>query len=106
MPLSRRYSPEHPSSEECSFGMDFSAIIPVGVGIIGGAISIWRNTAPPTQADTEWTFVTPVTVRGRVVYCTLTGGIEGVDYQLVWTVNDTQGNTWQRTALCLCAQTS
>ena len=40
MPLSRRYSPEHPPGEECAFGLDYSPLIPVGVGIATGTLSI------------------------------------------------------------------
>ena len=32
MPLSRRYTPEHPPGEECNFGLHFSLVIPPGVG--------------------------------------------------------------------------
>jgi hypothetical protein len=105
MPISRRYSPEHPPAEQCNFGLDFSFIIPPGIGIVGGSLAIFTNTATPVAADADWT-KGPVTVRGRAVYAMLSGGIEGKDYQLRWTAIDTDGNTWPRTTLVLVAQTS
>ena len=85
--------------------MDFSRILPPGVTITGGQLDIFKNVAPPVAADTDWT-KGPMASRGRVVYCNLTGGIEGTDYQLRWEIWDSSGNTFQRTALVLCAQTS
>lgn len=105
MPLSRRYTPEKPPSETAVFGMDFSAIIPPGVGILSGSLDILTNTVPPVEASTQW-IKGPVTVRGRVLYANLGGGVNGTDYQLVWTAQDTQGNVWPRVGLCLVAQTS
>jgi hypothetical protein len=105
MALSRRYSPEHPPGESCNFGLDYSYVIPPGVGITSGTLHIFLNTYPYSSADTDWT-ASPVTVSGRTVYCRLTGGVEGKDYRLTWTVIDTDGNSWPRTTLCLCAQTS
>ncbi|HEX3524514.1 MAG TPA: hypothetical protein VHT52_20795 [Stellaceae bacterium] len=105
MPLSRRYQPEHPPGETSPFGMDFSAIIPVTVAITTGLLDIKTNTQPPVEAATDWT-VSEIQVRGRVVYATLSGGKDGVDYILTWTAIDTQGNTWPRSGLILCAATS
>ena len=105
MPLSRRYSPEHPPGEVCSFGVDFSFVVPPGVGLVSGTLAIFTNTATPSDATSEWT-IGPVTVRGRALYAMLKGGVAGTDYQLKWTALDTAGNTWPRTALVLCADTS
>jgi hypothetical protein len=105
MPLSRRYTPEHPPGESCNFGLDYSFIIPPGVGIESGSVSIWRNVIEPTLADAEWS-IGPVQVRGRAIYARLAGGLDGKDYQIRWVANDTDGNTWPRTTLVLCAQTS
>ena len=105
MPISRRYSPEHSPGDTASFGLDLSAIIPVGVGIKSGTLSIQTNTANPANADADWT-IGPVGVRGRAIYANLSGGVSGTDYQLQWTAYDTAGNTWRRTALVLCAETS
>lgn len=105
MPLSRRYTPEHPPGEGCNFGLDFSPLIPPGVGVASATLSIFTNTAVPLAADTDW-IKGPVNIRGRQVYCNLAGGINGNDYQLRWTATDTDGNIWPRTTLVLCAQTS
>ncbi|HEY4808583.1 MAG TPA: hypothetical protein VIH81_12690 [Roseiarcus sp.] len=105
MPLSRRYNPEHPPGESCSFGLDLSFIIPNGVSIESGTLAILTNTATPTDASSDWT-IGPVSVRGRAIYANLSGGVAGTDYQLKWTALDTAGNTWPRTTLVLCADTS
>jgi hypothetical protein len=105
MPLSKRYHPEHPPGETCPFGMDFSAVIPPGVGISSGALTIWTNAQPPVAADGDWT-KGAVTVLDRVLYATLSGGKDGTDYILRWTATDTAGNVWPRSGLVLCAQTS
>lgn len=100
-----RYKPEHPPQESCSFGLDYSNVIPVGVGIESGTIRIFTNAATPVAADSDWT-VGPVSVTGRAIWANLSGGVLGTDYQLRWTATDTQGNVWPRTTLCLCADTS
>lgn len=105
MPLSRRHTPEHPPDEDCLFGMDYSFVIPVGVGIAYGTLQIFTNTAVPALADADWS-MGPVEVRDRTVYARLSGGRAGVDYQLRWVAHDTEGNAWPRTALVLCALTS
>lgn len=105
MPISRRYTPELAPGESCSFGMDFSFIVPPGVGLTGGTLAIFSNEAFPQAADSDFT-IGPVGVRGRAIYATLAGGVEGKDYQLRWKATDTQGNVWPRTALVLCAHTS
>ena len=105
MPLSRRYTPEHPAGETCPFGFDFSPIIPVGVGISAGALSIFTNTQPPVAADADWTKGN-VTWLDRTLYATLGGGKDGIDYRLDWTATDTDGNIWVRSGLILCAATS
>lgn len=105
MPLSRRYSPEHPPGESCAFGLDFSPIIPVGVGLSSGALAIFTNTAAPVDASADWT-IGAVTVQGRALYAVLSGGVAGTDYKLLWTATDTMGNIWPRSCLVLCAETS
>ena len=105
MPLSRRYTPEHPPGEECNFGLDFSFVIPPGVGLSSGSLQILTNSAAPVDASAQWT-IGPVNVRGRALYAMLSGGVAGTDYQLKWTAIDTAGKTWPRTALVLCADTS
>jgi hypothetical protein len=105
MPLSRRYTPEHPPGESCNFGLDLSYILPPGVAVASGSLAIQTNTAAPVDATADWT-IGAVTVRGRAIYAMLSGGVAGTDYQLKWTALDTAGNTWPRTTLVLCADTS
>ena len=105
MALSRRYTPEHPPQDNCLYGMDFSFILPPGVGITNSSLSIYRNLQPPVAADGDFTKGSPFVV-DRATFCMLGGGVEGNDYQLRWNITDTSGNTWQRTAMVLCAQTS
>jgi hypothetical protein len=101
----KRYYPDHPSTELCYFGLDFSFVIPYGVGIAAGALSIFTNANPPAPADADWT-KGAVVVQGRSIYALLTGGVLGTDYQLRWTATDSVGSIWPRMALILCAQTS
>jgi hypothetical protein len=105
LPISRRFNPEHPPGESCSFGLDYSFVIPVGQTIEQGSLAIFTNTADPVPADADFT-ASPVEVRGRAIYATLSGGVSGVDYQLRFTASDTAGNVWPRTCLVLCADTS
>lgn len=104
MPLTRRYSPEHPPSESCLFGMDFSFVLAPNTTIVAAHIDILVNEAPPI-ATKDWT-IGAVEIEGAFVFARLTGGVEGVDYQIRWTVTDSDGNIFPRTALCLCALTS
>lgn len=101
----KRYYPDHPSTELCYFGLDFSFVIPYGVGIVSGTLAIFTNGNPPVAADADWT-VQPVLVQGRAIYALLTGGVLGTDYQLRWLAADSAGSVWPRTALILCAETS
>lgn len=106
MPLSRRYTPEIAPGELCTIGLDYSFVIPPGVGISSGTVSLWTNTVAP-QPSTDMS-LSAVTVRGRTVYAEVNAldVALGKDYQLRWLAIDTQGNTWPRTCLLLCAQTS
>lgn len=104
MPLSRRYTPEHAPGDACIYGLDFSYIIPPGVGIASGALSIWTNTVAPVESADF--VIGPVSWRGRTLYANVSGGVDGTDYQVRWRVTDTSGNIWNRTALVLCAETS
>ena len=79
-------------------------MIPPGVGITSGQLEIWENVVPAVPS-TDFV-VGPVQVRGRAVYANLSGGAEGTDYQFRWNAIDTDGKSWWRTALLLCAQTS
>lgn len=104
MPLSRRYTPEHAPGESSVYGLDFSFIIPPGVGISAGSLTVWTNTVAPVESS-DFT-IGVVGVRGRTLYARLSGGTDGTDYQLRWVANDTTGNVWPRTALVLCSETS
>jgi hypothetical protein len=104
MPISRRYSPEWAPGEATPIGADFSPLVPPGVGLVSGALTIWHNVVPPVEV-TDFA-IGPVSVSGRALYTTISGGTEGRDYQLRWVAHDTEGNVWPRTALLLCAQTS
>lgn len=103
--LSGRYRPPHPPFEVCTFMMDFSNVIPLGVGIASGTLDIHQNTVPPSEASSDWT-IGPVKVRGRALYATLGGGVHGSDYRLSWYATDTEGNVWPRTGLVLVAATT
>lgn len=108
MAITQRYQPEHPPGDACTFGLDFSQIIPVGVGIKSGTLAIMTNTATPSNANADWGWnaATPLMVRGRAVYASLQGGVLGQDYQFRWTANDTDDNVWTRVGLILCGYTS
>jgi hypothetical protein len=105
MPLSRRYTPEHPPGEECLFGIDYSFLVPPGVGLVSGSVSLWTNTPGDVQPSEDWV-IGDIHIEGRTMFAKLTGGIEGTDYQVRWTATDTHGNVWPRTFLVLCSQTS
>lgn len=103
MALGNRYFPPHPPGESCRFFLDYSPILPLGVVISDGDLDIVTNTNP-VQAQSDWT-QGDIEIFGRRVYCQCSGGVEGTDYQLRWTVTDSLGNTWPRTTLVLCAET-
>jgi hypothetical protein len=101
----KRYHPDHPSTETCYFGLDFSFVVPYGVGVVSGVLNIFTNAATPVPADGDWT-KQPAVVQGRAIYALLSGGVTGTDYQLRFTATDSMGGVWPRTALVLCAETS
>ena len=105
MALTRRYQPPHPPDETCVFALDYGFILPRGVTLASCTLQIFTNTNPPQEASGDWV-QEAVGISGRAVYCGLTGGTAGVDYQLRWVATDTLGNTWPRTTLVLCADTS
>jgi len=106
MPLSRRYSPEIAPGEACNIGLDYSPLIPPGIGISSGTLTLWTNSATPSPSS-DMTIGT-VTVAGRTVYARINAldVALGKDYQLRWVAIDTAGNVWPRTCLLLCAHTS
>lgn len=106
MPLSRRYRPEWAPGEGASIGMDFSPLIPPGVGIASHAINVLINSIPPAPiTSADFTFGDGG-IEGRIVWQFMQGGVPGRDYQIHWEATDTNGNIWPRTALLLCADTS
>jgi hypothetical protein len=105
MGINNRYMPSHPQGQSCQYALDFSNILPFGVGLAGGALQIATNTVPPVNAPADFV-VGPVSVSGRRLYANLAGGIEGKDYLLLWVAQDSLGNTWPRTCLLLCDATS
>ena len=105
MPISRRYSPSWAPGEGSLIGMDFSFVIPPGVGIVSGTLHFFDNLPIPVNADADWV-IGPVLVFGRILYTNLGGGVQGKDYQVQWVATDTQGLDWPRTALMLCSPTS
>lgn len=115
LPLSRRYTPEHHPGDQVTIGMDFSAILPLGVGITAPSLTIFTNRNPPTDAAADWTMLpimlddgttTLLRIVGRAVYALVVGGQPYFDYQFRWRITDTQNNVWTRTGLMLCSYTS
>jgi hypothetical protein len=113
MPISRRYTPAWAPGEGALIGMDFSFVVPPGVGILSGTLHFFDNTATPTNRDGDFVISgvvggqpNDVNVLGRILWVALGGGVEGTDYQLLWTATDTFGLDYPRTALMLCAPTS
>ena len=104
MPRTKRYSPELAPGEACVIGMNFDMLLPPSAVIVSALFKITTNTTPPTDAP-EFA-VGPVAIEGRAVYTTISGGISGTDYQLTWTVTDSDGHVFPRTAFLLCAPTS
>jgi hypothetical protein len=100
MAIGLRY-PTKPGSDACPYGFDFSNILPLGVGITSGTLEIVLNLNP-VQPQSDFT-QGEVLISGRRVYCPISGGVPGTDYQFRWSIADTLGNMWQRTALLLCA---
>jgi len=105
MSLNNRYLPSHPQGQSCLYCLDFSNILPAGVGITTGNLVIELNTVPPASAGSDF-IVGPVSVVGRRLYAQLTEGVSGRDYRLNWLALDSLGNAWPRTCLLLCAATS
>src|SRR5215472_4922438 len=101
MSLNNRYTPSHPQGDNQMYALDFSNLLPPGVGIATGSLAIEYNTVPPTP-QSDWT-LGPPSVVGRRVYCQCEGGLAAKDYRLTWTVVDSLANQWSRACLLLCA---
>lgn len=104
MALSRRYRPEWPPGETAYVGIDFSPILPPGVILTAGELQIVTNTNP-VQGQSDFA-QEAVVAKGRQLWCFISGGAEGIDYQLRWTGADSANNTWHRTGLLLCAESA
>lgn len=102
MALSRRYAPSWPPEQSSQVGIDLSPILPPGVSLESAALEIVVNRNP-VQPTTDWA-QDDVVWRGRQAWCRIAGGQAGIDYQCRWTLTDSRGNTWRRTALLLCAE--
>lgn len=103
MAVTRRYA-SWPPGEVAQLGMDFSDVLPIGTAIQTASLLILVNQSP-TLPQTDFT-QGAATIQGRQAWVPLQGGNAGTDYQCRWTVTDNLGNTWQRTALLLCAESS
>lgn len=104
MSLSRRYH-ACPPGESAWVGIDFSPVLPPGVTLSSATLTTVCNTNPVAPAP-EWVQLAPPTFLGRMAWCQVSGGTPGTDYQFRWSVTDNNGNTWNRTALMLSAQSS
>jgi hypothetical protein len=104
MALSRRYH-TWPPGEAGYIGMDFGAVVPIGRSVDYGRLSVVTNTNPTQDASASWQ-LHPVEHVGRQVWCWLSGGQAGIDYQFQWIVQDSWGDQWNRTVLMLCANTA
>jgi len=104
MALTGRYIPAHPPGESCVFALDYSFILPPGLGITSASLTFFTNTNP-ANATSDLT-ASAVTTKGRQVWATVSGGVEGTDYQFRWSATDSVGNVWPRTVLVQCAQTT
>lgn len=104
MAITRRYQPNWPPAESSIIGMDFAPMLPTGVGISAVSLAIFTNQSPvqPTSDFTQGV----ISIDGRRTWCLLAGGSAGIDYQCRWSITDTIGQNWIRTALLLCAETS
>jgi hypothetical protein len=107
MPLSRRWDPEFDPAESSLFGIDMSPVLAPGACITSAALSIWTNSAIPADAVAAGGIKAgDVLTEGTIAYARITGGVAGQDYQFRWLITDSDSNTWQRTVLGLCSQTS
>lgn len=104
MAITRRYQPNWAPAESSIIGMDFSPMLPPGVGISTVVLTIVLNQNPATPSN-DFTQGT-ISIDGRRTWCLLAGGNAGIDYQCRWGITDTIGQNWLRIALLLCAETS
>lgn len=104
MSLANRYTPSHPAGSTATYGFDYSPILEPGSTIASASLAVEYNTAPPApQGDFT---VAALLIAGRRLYAALSGGTAGRDYRVTWVATDDAGNSWPRTVLLRCAQTS
>lgn len=99
-----RYQPAKPPGEVATILLDYAAVLPAGRGLSGCTVTGYLNQNPPVPTS-DLIFGTPL-VRGRLAWCSVSGGVAGTDYQVAFSAADTAGNTWPRRVLWLCADTS
>lgn len=118
---SQRYRPPMAPGERSPVGMDFSNIVPVGVGIASCTLQIFTNTVPPVETDagfegsltadfaTIMTFGQPqqINIEDRFCWVWLNALDQtATDYQFLFEALDNSNAAWTRTALLLCTVTS
>jgi hypothetical protein len=103
--LTRRYVPALSPGETAVFAIDYSAVIPLGVGIAAAQLGIFDRASSGPATELTWG---SVSWYDRTAYAEVTAAntADGIDFLTLWTVTDTDGNIWPRTALLLCALTS
>jgi hypothetical protein len=120
MPISRRYHPEWVPGEKNSIGMDFSTVIPPGIGLSECNLFITTpsgNNIVDSSTDFTGTGYKPAvgadagyfttSIADRIAYVPdLAGGTVGKDYRFSWNAIDTSGNEWLRSVQLLCSYTS
>lgn len=86
--------------------MDYSAVIPPGVGIALGQCACFTNTNPPVASSLLTIGDVSIIGRTLVAFVEADPAAIGVDFQIQWIAFDTQSNVWPRVGLVLCAPTS
>ena len=102
VPFNNRYRPGHQPGDQAVYGRDFWRELPWGITIANVALQIFFHYAQPELAGGDWNIVGAPANAGRTVYATLNGGVRGFDYELRWSVTDSEGGVWTRSALLLC----
>jgi len=114
MPLSRRYTPEFAPGETSVIGMDFSYVIPPGVGIQNADVGLFLNAraaargSPVSPADPNDYSISAASWLGRTLYATLTLEHSALDkdFLVIWECLDFSFNHWSRSAMLMCTYTS
>jgi len=114
-----RYRPFH-TTDNAFFSMDWSPILPPGLGIVSTMLTVVRNTNPtqpapevavslPAEGNALWDEALwdegqwgSMGIEGRITSARCSGGNAGTDYQFRWAIVDSADNTWGETAFALC----